>query len=53
MQFISMDETVAQSTARVKGGLIQEVRRVIRFKHYSIRTEDTYIQWIRRFILFH
>lgn len=29
------------------------VRGVIRFKHYSIRTEETYVQWIRRFILFH
>jgi len=25
----------------------------IRAKHYSLRTEDTYVQWIRRFILFH
>ena len=24
-----------------------------RFKHYSIRTERAYLQWIRRFILFH
>jgi hypothetical protein len=25
----------------------------MRFKHYSIRTERTYREWIRRFILFH
>ncbi|MGB7770069.1 MAG: phage integrase N-terminal SAM-like domain-containing protein [Verrucomicrobiia bacterium] len=25
----------------------------MRFKHYSRRTEETYLQWIRRFILFH
>ncbi|MEK7281279.1 MAG: phage integrase N-terminal SAM-like domain-containing protein, partial [Chloroflexota bacterium] len=36
-----------------KAKLLDQVRRVIRFKHYSIRTEETYIQWIRRFILFH
>jgi len=22
-------------------------------KHYSYRTEETYVQWIRRYILFH
>ena len=25
----------------------------IRQKHYSIRTEQAYVDWIRRFILFH
>jgi integron integrase len=29
------------------------VRGEIRARHYSIRTEDTYVQWIRRFIVFH
>ena len=33
--------------------LLDQVRDRIRLKHYSIRTEDTYVQWIRRFILFH
>ncbi len=33
--------------------LLDEVRTVIRRKHFSYRTEATYIQWIRRFILFH
>ena len=28
-------------------------RDKIRVKHYSIRTETQYVQWIRRFILFH
>jgi integron integrase len=31
--------------------LLDEVRRVLRLKHYSVRTETTYVQWIRRFIL--
>jgi len=26
---------------------------VLRVHHYSIRTEEVYIQWIKRFILFH
>jgi len=29
------------------------VRDVIRLKHYSIRTEEAYVGWITRFILFH
>ncbi len=29
------------------------MREVIRVRHYSIRTEDTYVDWARRFILFH
>jgi integron integrase len=33
--------------------LLDRVRAAIRMKHYSIRTEDSYVQWIRRFILFH
>jgi hypothetical protein len=36
-----------------KDKFLTQVRNVIRLKHYSIRTEQTYIQWIRRFILFH
>jgi hypothetical protein len=33
--------------------LLDRVRERIRFKHYSLRTEDAYVQWIKRFILFH
>ena len=33
--------------------LLDQVRERIRTKHYSLRTEQTYVQWIRRFILFH
>lgn len=33
--------------------LLDQVREVIRIRHYSIRTEQAYLQWIRRFILFH
>ena len=33
--------------------LLDQVRDRIRLKHYSIRTEETYVDWIRRFILFH
>ena len=33
--------------------LLDQVRDRIRVKHYSIRTEKLYVQWIKRFILFH
>ena len=33
--------------------LLDRVRDAIRVKHYSYRTEQTYFQWIRRYILFH
>jgi integron integrase len=33
--------------------LLDQVRDVIRMKHYSYRTEESYVAWIRRFILFH
>jgi integron integrase len=33
--------------------LLEQVRGVIRLRHYSIRTEQAYLQWISRFILFH
>jgi integron integrase len=33
--------------------LLEQVRRAIRVRHYSLRTEDAYLQWIKRFILFH
>jgi hypothetical protein len=33
--------------------LLERVRDAIRLKHYSYRTEETYVQWIRRYILFH
>jgi len=33
--------------------LLDQVRHVIRKKHYSICTEQAYTDWIKRFILFH
>jgi integron integrase len=32
---------------------LDQVRDTIRRKHYSIRTEEAYVNWIKRFILFH
>ena len=33
--------------------LLDQVRSAIRLRHYSIRTEEAYVQWIKRYILFH
>ena len=33
--------------------LLDRVRAAVRLRHYALRTEDTYLQWARRFILFH
>jgi integron integrase len=33
--------------------LLDQVRDTLRLKHYSIRTENSYVDWIRRYILFH
>jgi site-specific recombinase XerD len=33
--------------------LLDQVRDRIRRKHYSLRTEEAYVHWIKRFIIFH
>ena len=33
--------------------LLDQVRNRIRCKHYSIRTEQAYVDWIKKFIFFH
>ena len=33
--------------------LLDRMRRIIRVKHYSLRTETAYLHWAKRFILFH
>ena len=38
---------------RQKPKLLDQVRAAIRTRHYSLRTEDAYVHWIKRFVLFH
>ena len=33
--------------------LLDQLSDALRTKHYSYRTEETYLDWVRRFILFH
>jgi len=39
------------ATTDSPGRLMQDVRSKLRVKHYSLRTEQAYVAWIRRFIL--
>ena len=33
--------------------LLERVRHTVRARHYSRRTEEAYVHWIRRYIVFH
>lgn len=33
--------------------LLDRVRLAVRARHYSLRTEEAYVAWVRRFVLFH
>jgi integrase len=33
--------------------LLDEMRQVLRRRHYSIRTEESYCLWVKHFVLFH
>ena len=48
-----MPQNVAASPAGHKPKLLDQVRDIIRRKHFSLRTELSYCDWIRRFILYH
>jgi integron integrase len=47
------DDTYALVPRAGPKRLFEEVRDVLRRKHYSLRTEEAYLQWIKRFVLFH
>jgi integron integrase len=48
-----MPGSVANLPITNKPKLLDQVRDVIRRKHYSIRTEQAYVDWIKRFIIYH
>lgn len=47
--------TLPNPAARSAGGkkLLDQFSEALRNRHYSLRTEETYISWIRQFILYH
>lgn len=42
-----------EAAAPAQPKLLEQVREVLRVKHYSYRTEEVYLAWIKKFILFH
>jgi integron integrase len=48
-----MPESVTSPSGDRKPKLLDQVRDELRVRHYSIRTEEAYVDWIKRFILFH
>lgn len=44
-----LDKSTAVNSLR----LLDQVRDKLRVKHYSIRTEHAYLDWIKRYIFFH
>src|SRR6267378_7828145 len=49
----SLIKSPAAQPSKEKPKLLHQVRAVLRTRHLSMRTEQAYVQWIRRFILFH
>ena len=43
----------ASADAACPPKLLEQMRAHLRTRHYSIRTEEAYLDWVRRFILFH
>jgi integrase len=48
-----MAANIASPSSANKPKLLDQVRDVIRRRHYSIRTEQAYTDWIKRFIIYH
>src|SRR5436853_3699779 len=43
----------SEASAGGKPKLLDQVRQLLRLRHYSLRTEEAYLGWMRRYILFH
>ncbi len=48
-----MVDGTATTTGRPAPRLMDRLRQQLRVRHYSLRTEDAYVEWVRRFVLFH
>jgi len=49
----SATKVIASNKSKKPPKLLDQVRSEIRKRHYSLRTEQSYVHWIRRFILLH
>ena len=52
---LSRDHVISSSKVipNPKARLLDQVREVLRVKHYALRTEEVYVLWIKRYIFFH
>ena len=48
-----MQEVLPQQNITSSPKLLDQARGILRAKRYSYKTEQSYIQWMRRFIKFH
>src|SRR5262245_60630292 len=53
MQRVSRERSSLTVATTRAPKLLDRVRQTIRAKHYSRRTESAYVDWIRRYIVFH
>ena len=49
----TVNATPSPPTEPEKPRFLDQIREKVRLKHYSIRTEQSYVDWARRFIVFH
>jgi len=49
--FLAFVKSMNDQPAQPK--LLDQLRHALRRKHYSYRTEQSYVRWVKRFILFH
>lgn len=47
-----MATSLPEKSEHAKPKFLEQVRTILRTRHYSLRTEEAYLGWIRRFILF-
>ncbi len=50
-QPLADDNRMGETISKAK--LLDQVRAVMRLQHLSLVTEQTYVQWIKRYIIFH
>lgn len=57
-KFLGINAAANKSAGNVmptkeKSKFLTDVRSKLRYKHYSLRTEKSYVGWIKQLILFH
>ena len=50
---VAVPDVAMDAKVKPEPRLLDRLRYAIRVRHYSIRTEEAYVQWTRRFIIFH